>query len=187
MELLNPAVAFDAIRDFLAAGGQVLAIIMVVTFFMWALIVERLMYWSGAHAGVVKRAQRAWNARSDHQSWYAHVIRERLISEAMQEASRFNNVIRALVAVTPLLGLLGTVTGMVQVFDVMAVTGSSNARLMAAGISKATIPTMAGLVASLSGLIFINAFDRNVQKAQHRVSDDLLIQSDKSFVDRGTV
>ena len=60
--------------------------------------------------------------------------------------------------------------------SVMAVTGSSNARLMAAGISKATIPTMAGLVASLSGLIFINAFDRNVQKASHRVSDDLLIE-----------
>ena len=82
----------------------------------------------------------------------------------------------ALVAVTALLGLLGTVTGMVEVFDVMAVTGSSNARLMAAGISKATIPTMAGLVASLSGLIFINTFDRNVQKASHRISDDLLIE-----------
>lgn len=183
MELLNPTIAFDAIRDFLNAGGPVLKVIMVVTFFMWALIVERVMYWSGAHTGVVKRAQRAWNARSDHQSWYAHVIRERLISEAMQEASRFNNVIRALVAVTPLLGLLGTVTGMVQVFDVMAVTGSSNARLMAAGITRATIPTMAGLVASLSGLIFINAFDRNVQKAQHRISDDLLIESNKTFTD----
>lgn len=178
MELLNPSIAFDALRDFLAAGGNVLAVIMVTTFFMWALIVERLFYWSGAHSGVAKRAQRAWAARSDHKSWHAHAIRERLISEAMQEASRFNNVIRALVAVTPLLGLLGTVTGMVNVFDVMAVTGSSNARLMAAGISKATIPTMAGLVASLSGLIFINAFDRNVQKAQHQIADQLLIGED---------
>lgn len=176
LELLNPVIAFDAIRDFLEAGGNVLRIIMVTTFFMWALIVERLMYWSSAHASVSKRAQRAWAARSDHKSWHAHAIRERLISETVQEASRFNNVIRALVAVTPLLGLLGTVTGMVEVFDVMAVTGSSNARLMAAGISKATIPTMAGLVASLSGLIFINAFDRNVQKASHRISDDLLIE-----------
>ena len=176
LELLNPVIAFDALQDFLTAGGNVLVIIMVTTFFMWALIIERLMYWSGAHAGVAKRAQRAWAARSDHKSWYAHAIRERLISEAVQEASRFNSVIRSLVAVTPLLGLLGTVTGMVEVFDVMAVTGSSNARLMAAGISKATIPTMAGLVASLSGLIFINTFDRNVQKASHRISDDLLIE-----------
>ncbi|WP_375203579.1 MotA/TolQ/ExbB proton channel family protein [Hyphococcus sp.] len=174
LELIsNP---YSALMDFLGAGGNVLVAIMVVTFFMWALIIERLMYWTGAHAGVAKRAQRAWAARTDHKSWYAHVIRERLISETSQEAARFNNVIRALVAVTPLLGLLGTVTGMVEVFDVMAVTGSSNARLMAAGISKATIPTMAGLVASLSGLIFINAFDRNVQKATGQISDDLLIE-----------
>jgi biopolymer transport protein ExbB len=176
LELLNPVIAFDALRDFLSAGGNVLVIIMVTTFFMWALIIERLMYWSGAHSGVAKRAARAWSARTDHKSWYAHAVRDKLISEAMQEASRFNSVIRALVAVTPLLGLLGTVTGMVEVFDVMAVTGSSNARLMAAGISKATIPTMAGLVASLSGLIFINTFDNNVQKASHRISDDLLIE-----------
>ncbi len=162
LEYLNPAIAYDALMDFLAAGGNVLVIIMGTTFFMWALIIERLMYWSGAHGGVAKRAQRAWTARTDHKSWYAHAIRERLISEAVQEATRFNNVIRALVAVTPLLGLLGTVTGMVEVFDVMAVTG--------------TIPTMAGLVASLSGLIFINAFDSNVQKASHRISDDLLIE-----------
>lgn len=176
MEFLNPSFALDALFDFLRAGGNVLVIIMGVTFFMWALIVERIMYWTTAHAGVAKRTQRAWNARTDHKTWYAHAVRDRLISEAIQEASQFNNVIRALVAVTPLLGLLGTVTGMVEVFDVMAVTGSSNARLMAGGISKATIPTMAGLVASLSGLIFINYFDSNVRKATHRISDDLLIE-----------
>ena len=169
-------VGYEALMNFLNAGGDVLRVIMVTTFFMWALIIERLMYWSGAHGGVVKRAQRAWAARNDHKSWYAHAVRERLISETNQEAQRFNSIIRALVAVTPLLGLLGTVTGMVEVFDVMATTGNSNARLMAAGISKATIPTMAGLVASLSGLIFINAFDRNVQKASHKISDELLIE-----------
>ncbi|WDI32248.1 MotA/TolQ/ExbB proton channel family protein [Hyphococcus flavus] len=167
---------YESLIEFLATGGNVLVIIMGTTFFMWALIIERLMYWGGAHGGVVKRAKRAWAARNDHKSWYAHAVRERLISEANQEAQRNNGVIRALVAVTPLLGLLGTVTGMVEVFDVMATTGSSNARLMAAGISKATIPTMAGLVASLSGLIFINAFDRNAQKASHKISDELLIE-----------
>jgi len=56
--------------------------------------------------------------------------------------------------VLPLLGLLGTVTGMIAVFDVMAFAGTGNARLMAGGVSKATIPTMSGLVAALSGLYF---------------------------------
>ena len=48
-------------------------------------------------------------------------------------------MIKTLMAVLPLLGLLGTVTGMVQVFDVMAITGTGNARLMAGGVSAATI------------------------------------------------
>ena len=82
LEFINPAIAFDALRDFLAAGGTVLVAIMITTFAMWALIVERLMYWSSAHAGVAKRAKRAWDARSDHQSWYAHAVRDRLISES---------------------------------------------------------------------------------------------------------
>ena len=170
------SIGYDALRDFLNAGGLVLVLIMGVTFFMWALIIERIVYWTTAHSAITNRVKRAWGARSDHKSWYAHAVRERMISTVKQEADRNNGVIRALVAVTPLLGLLGTVTGMTEVFDVMAVTGSSNARLMAGGISKATIPTMAGLVASLSGLIFINAFDRSVAKAGNEIADELMIE-----------
>ena len=173
LEYLNPRIAYDALREFLSAGGPVLVVIMATTFLMWAMILERLMYWSTAHGGVAARAKHAWASRSDHTSWYAHAVRDRLISETREQASQFNGFIRALVAVTPLLGLLGTVTGMVFVFDVMAVTGSSNARLMAAGITRATIPTMAGLVASLSGLIFINAFEQSVQKAVAKLGDEL--------------
>ena len=176
LQYLNPNTALEALQAFLNTGGNVLVVIMVVTFFMWALILERVMFWTTAKAGVEKRAVRAWQARTDHKSWYAHAVRDRLISEARQETERFNGIIRGLVAVTPLLGLLGTVTGMVEVFDVMAVTGSSNARLMAAGISKATIPTMAGLVASISGLGFINAFERGSKKASHQLADKLLIE-----------
>lgn len=176
MQYLNPALAFDAIRDFLAAGGPVLMLIMGVTFFMWALILERIMYWTTANGAVKKRAVREWSARTDHKSWYAHAVRDKLISEVKQDASRFNGIIKALVAVTPLLGLLGTVTGMVFVFDVMATTGSSNARLMASGISQATIPTMAGLVASLSGLVCINFFEAYVRKTESRISEDLVIE-----------
>jgi biopolymer transport protein ExbB len=172
-ELLNPRVAYESLQTFLASGGEVLVAIMILTFVMWGLILERLMYWTTAQSGVLRRAKRAWEARSDHKSWFAHAYRNRLLSEARQEAERFNGVIKILVAVTPLLGLLGTVTGMVFVFDVMAVTGSSNARLMAAGISRATIPTMAGLFVSVSGVMFTYWFDRFVARQQAKLGEDL--------------
>ena len=60
--------------------------------------------------------------------------------------------IKTLISLLPLLGLLGTVTGMVQVFEAMAYSGG-NARSMAAGVSAATIPTMSGMVATLSGVL----------------------------------
>lgn len=171
--ILNP---FDAIRAFLFAGGPVLGFIMIVTFMMWALIVERIIYFVTAKGGVQKRAERSWAARNDHNSWYAITVREKLISEIGLEGSSNFGSIKGLVAVSPLLGLLGTVTGMIEVFDVMAVTGSSNARLMAGGISKATIPTMAGLVASLSGIIAMNFLERQQKKAVADVSDRLVLE-----------
>lgn len=173
LEYFSPRVAYESLQAFLASGGEVLVAIMVLTFIMWGLIIERLLYWSGAHASVARRARRAWEARSDHKSYFAHAYRLRLISEARHEADRFNAVIKILIAVTPLLGLLGTVTGMVFVFDIMAVTGSTNARLMAAGISRATMPTMAGLLTSVSGVMFTYWFDRFVQRAMAKLSEDL--------------
>ena len=77
-----------------------------------------------------------------------------MISEARLSLSRMLPLLKALVALCPLLGLLGTVTGMIQVFDVVAALGTGNARAMAAGISRATIPTMAGLLVALPGLYF---------------------------------
>ena len=176
MAYLNPTYAYEQLIGFLTAGGNVLVVIMVVTFLMWAFIIERMVFWTTAKESVHKRAQRAWAARSDHNSWYAHAIRDRLLSDAREDFMRFNGFIKVLVAVTPLLGLLGTVTGMVEVFNVMAAAGTSNARLMAAGITKATIPTMAGLVASLSGLIFINAFESYVKRSDARLAESLRVE-----------
>lgn len=176
-EYFSPRVAYEALQAFLASGGEVLVAIMVLTFIMWGLILERLIYWGTAQPGTLRRAKRAWDARSDHSSWYAHAYRTRLLSEARQESERFNGAIKILVAVTPLLGLLGTVTGMVFVFDIMAVTGSSNARLMASGISRATIPTMAGLFTSVSGVMFTFWFDRFVARQQAKLSEELKIET----------
>jgi biopolymer transport protein ExbB len=168
--LLNP---FDALQAFLFAGGNVLLVIMIVTFFMWALIIERIIFFATARGAVVKNAHRQWVARSDHHSWYAKAVRDKLISEVDIQSRSNLGVIRGLVAVSPLLGLLGTVTGMVEVFDIMAVTGSSNARLMAGGITKATIPTMAGLVASLSGILALNILDRQQKGAVRETAERL--------------
>ena len=156
--------AWNAIRDFLQAGGPVLVWLAAVTFAMWALIAERAWYYRRAYPAERERVLAQWNGRADHSSWYAREIKRLYVSQLRLRLEQSLQLIKTLVAVCPLFGLLGTVTGMIEVFDVMAVTGSSNARAMASGVSKATIPTMAGMVAALSGLylsVRLEHFARN--------------------------
>ena len=82
-------------------------------------------------------------------------------------------MIGTLVTLCPLLGLLGTVTGMIEVFNVMAVTGGGDAKSMAGGVSRATIPTMAGMVAALSG-VFANTYVTRTAARESQFLEDNL-------------
>jgi biopolymer transport protein ExbB len=95
------------------------------------------------------------------------------VSEVRLELHHSVGAIKTLVALCPMLGLLGTVTGMIEVFDVMAIAGSGNTRAMASGVSKATIPTMAGMVAALSGMILSVQIERFANSETNRVADHL--------------
>ena len=140
------------LQEFLARGGPVLLAIMAATFVMWSLILERLFYFRFAHQAVADEAISQWQSRSDHKSTFAHWIKDKLVSEVRQKAQANVSFTKAMVALAPLLGLLGTVTGMVTVFDNMAITDGADAKALSRGVSQATIPTMAGMVAALSGV-----------------------------------
>jgi len=168
--------ALADLQQFLERGGPILNWIMLLTFVMWAFILERLAYFGFAHKSVRNRAIKEWGARSDHHSWHAHAIRDQLISEVKQKSEQNVELIKTLVAAAPLFGLLGTVTGMVAVFDVMAISGSSDARAMSSGVARATIPTMAGMVAALSGLLFSNQIERMAKRRVHELSDELEVE-----------
>ena len=167
--------AYASVRDFIETGGDVLLVIAVVTFGMWILILERYWFFSLVHPAAADRVQGQWDARSDHRSWHAHQIRLLLLTDVDLELQRGLQIIKSLVALCPMLGLLGTVTGMIEVFDVMAIAGSGNVRGMAGGISKATLPTMAGMVAALSGLIFSVQLERRAKREGQRMSERLVI------------
>jgi biopolymer transport protein ExbB len=173
LELLNPVAAYGAIMGYLEAGGPVVLALMLTAFFMWMLIIERLVFFATTGGKMVSGYQQAWSERADHESWFAHAIRERLISEMRVEAERNMGIIKVLVLVTPLLGLLGTVTGMIEVFQTITSSGGANARDMAAGISRATIPTMSGLAVSLTGVFAISILDRRVSNNVEGLADSL--------------
>ncbi|MBS3746981.1 MAG: biopolymer transporter ExbD [Wenzhouxiangellaceae bacterium] len=179
--MLNPANAWSTIQGFLEAGGPVVVVLLCSTALMWILISERFLFFAFSRPRLRNAQVKRWKALDNHVSWESHMFREQLISEVRVESERFMGVIRALILVTPLLGLLGTVTGMIEVFQVIVDTGASNARLMASGISKATIPTMTGLAVSLTGVFAMSFLDRRNENAVAEISDQLELDAGMGF------
>lgn len=166
---------FLLISRFFDQGGDVLYLIAATTFLMWMLIFERVFYFFFEHKKVVSDVVHHWEARDERQSWSAHVIRTALLSQARAKIRGSMPIILTCITLCPLLGLLGTVTGMIQVFDAMATQGG-NARSMAAGVSAATIPTMSGMVASLSGILGATFLKRGINHQSELLSDALTME-----------
>lgn len=160
--------AFGAIGAFMEQGGFLIPWIAALTFVMWTLVFERFWYFKGALKGDVQRSLDAWEARKERVSWNAHQIREAYVSRMNEKINQNMELIVTLIALCPLLGLLGTVTGMIEVFAVLASTGGGDAKQMAGGVSKATIPTMAGMVAALSG-IFVNTYLTRIAERENQL------------------
>lgn len=78
------------------------------------------------------------------------------------ELQRFLNTLGTIAAVSPLLGLLGTVLGMIQVFGVITDIGVGNPGELAGGISKALITTAAGIAVAIPSLMFYRYFNGKV-------------------------
>ncbi len=165
--------AVGSIREFMELGGDVLWAIMLVLFLMWTFILERIWYIYRVYPARKQVVLDKWATRQETSSWYARKIRGGLISEAAIALKRNIGLIKALIAICPLLGLMGTVTGMITVFDVMTYSGGGSARAMAGGVSMATIPTMAGMVAALSGVYFGTWLEHKAQTETEKLEDRL--------------
>ncbi len=182
------------LADYLRAGGVVMVPLILVSLVMWLLIVDRALFIrrlrrddmslehalrligskepleQGRHSGIITLLViRFIAARSGVRELDRHILEE-IIMGLQRSLSDRLATIGVLAAIAPLLGLLGTVLGMVTTFDVMAIFGTGNAKAMAGGISSALITTQTGLLVAIPGLYMKAFLDRRATNLGKRLS-----------------
>jgi biopolymer transport protein ExbB len=179
--------------EYLLPGGSVMIFLIITSLFMWALIVERLLYFRRIAKDDVniKQAIEMLSTRTLPET--STGLRTRIVTGFLKERSGNKKLdqsileqcamrerpyirlhlssIAVLAAVAPLFGLLGTVTGMMTTFDVISVFGTGNARAMAGGISEALITTQSGLLVAIPGLFMSSFLFRRADRLESRLDE----------------
>ena len=141
---------------FFQSGGWVLFAILALTILMFLILAERFLYLAVAH----KHAKSDLCLAIDRgQSWQSILS---LICDTQIQLNTSMTLLKTVISLCPLMGLLGTVTGMIQLFDSLAIYGTANPRLMASGVASATFPTMTGMAIAVIGLVFHGRLQRMI-------------------------
>lgn len=163
----------DQTLVFLDKGGPALWVILLLSMVLWLLILERYWYLHFDLPSLLEQILARWHSCQHRKKRYCRRLRSSLLNELRHASDRYLRSIAVLTQILPLLGLLGTVSGMIQTFDVIAVFGNGNARGLAGGISQALLTTMSGLVTALSGLYFGANLKQRVRQVLEQAEAEL--------------
>ena len=147
-------------------GGPVLYILFVVTLFIWFIIFSKYLSTSYNNKNWIKNNFDTFSSGVNINRSNIHLFEESFLIHIKRVSTQKLKMLDGLIGLCPMLGLLGTVYGMIEVFEVLAVLGTGNPRAMSTGVAKATIPTMAGMTIALSGLFFKFDLANRVEKYQ---------------------
>ena len=183
--------------EYLWQGGWVMAPLIVCSLLMWTLIGERLYFFHSLTRRDIRIRDAIAMLEARREAGEARGLRARLVANFSKEMtgqsgldkmilyhcalkqrpvlSRHLAVIAVLASVAPLLGLLGTVIGMVDTFDVLAIFGTGNVRGLASGISVALVTTQSGLLVAIPGLLLSGYLYRRAARLEMRLEEITMV------------
>ncbi|MCU7959044.1 MAG: MotA/TolQ/ExbB proton channel family protein [gamma proteobacterium symbiont of Bathyaustriella thionipta] len=154
------------LSSFFERGGPLMWLLALLSLLIWSGLLEQLFF---LREITPKLSGEARNLAQQPAGLQLEALRRRLLSRARNRLQRLLPVLRTLVLLCPLLGLTGTVLGMIEVFDSIAILGTAEPRAMSSGISAAVLSTMAGLMVALPGLYLVNLVEHRIQRILHRL------------------
>ena len=196
------------LMDYVQRGGPVMYPLIACSITAFTVVTERLLFWIRvrraqapekitrclrlAREGLYEEAGEWSRSSADPvlrvfaRGLARHEVTPTLAMEqqAKEEISQMNQYLAVLdttITVAPLLGIYGTLTGIIKAFDSLSAGGFPDPRLVGAGIAEALITTIAGLTIAIPGIIFYNHFTRRVERAtqeieQHATALELIFE-----------
>ena len=182
------------IEHYFAVGGIVMLPLMIISVLMWTLIINRSFFFRRLYrknmsreraaeyvmAGVFSDSKRYRGAtsllvtdflnRKSGSPALDRFILDETVLALVSSLDRHLALIGVLASLAPLLGLLGTVTGMIATFDIISIFGTGNAKAMSGGISEALVTTQTGLIVAIPGLYMSNFLNRRAENLKQQIS-----------------
>ena len=144
---------------------------------------EAIKNYKGSTARVIKATLRNIDKDRDH---IEDIVTENILNES-NNIDRFGNFVLVLAAVAPLLGLLGTVTGMIATFDIITEFGTGDPKLLSGGISEALVTTMLGLAVAIPLLLLgnlLSGWAQNIKDSMEQAALHIVNEYDICKKDR---
>lgn len=182
--------------DMFIKGGPIMYPLLLCSVISLSVIIERLFFWIGVDRARSRALldevlelcrQGDWEAVRQKASGSGNYVIRVLISgilhrdyslgKAMESAAaeeigrmgRFMGVLDTMITVAPLLGILGTVTGIIDSFNMLGAQGLEQPQAVTAGLAEALITTAAGLIIAIATLVPYNMFNARIERAARRI------------------
>ena len=142
------------LEELFVRGGPVLYLLFLLSGLIFYLLVDKYIFiFFKSKNFLISSVDNFSNEYSPGDTDY-RFIQNTLISSIKREANKNIKILDGFIGMCPMIGLLGTVYGMIEVFEVLSFLGTGNPRAMSSGVAMATIPTMSGMVITVFGLYF---------------------------------
>ena len=148
-------------------GGPVLYVLFFITLLIFYILIDKYNFLLLNSKDWLNNQLSKFKEEFPPESTDFKIVDRVLLSSTTREFKSNIKILQGLISMCPMIGLLGTVYGMIEVFEVLSFLGTGNPRAMSSGVAMATIPTMSGMVITLFGLYFyqdINGRIENLSK-----------------------
>ena len=154
-------------------GGPVLYILFGLTFLIFTLLIDKYVFIFIQSKKWVNNKFNQFVKLNPPSATKYKFVESTLISNVKRKTASNIKVLDGLIGMCPMIGLLGTVYGMIEVFEVLSFLGTGNPRAMSSGVAMATIPTMSGMVITLFGLYFYQDLNGRINSLSNNFKSSL--------------